>query len=189
MPVYRLCLGGLVLLASLPALPGQETAPGQTGEGRAGTVPRKETEGSKRLWGALVYAVEEAGAKRPGYVEADAALEASLKKVFTEYAHFQVLGTRAEALFKNTHSWVAPSKQLCVKFDSKGLTKDGQGVRLDLQLWNRGKAIVKTDAILRPGSPVFIEGPSWGKGKLLYVLKLLDGEQETDGSEAETAKP
>ena len=138
----------------------------------------KDVEGTKKLWGALVYAVKDAASKREGYEEADAEMAKSLQKVFTEYKHFQVLGTRAEALFKTTHSWVAPSKQLCVKFDYAGMAEDGVGVKLDLQLWNQGKAIVKTDAVFKEGSPVFIEGPAWGKGRLLYILRLQDGPAE-----------
>lgn len=136
----------------------------------------KDTEGSKKLWGALVYAVKDPAAKREGFKDADPEMATALKQVFKDYKHFQVLGARAEALFKSTHSWVAPSKQLCVKFDFTGLTEDG-GVKLDLQLWNQGKAIVKTDAILKPDSPVFMEGPEWGDGRLLYVLKLQEGDE------------
>ena len=148
------------------------------GNGRAGgngAAVQKDTEGSRKLWGALVYAVKDADAKREGYKDADPEMQTALEKVFKDYKHFQVLGSRAEALFKSTHSWVAPSKQLCVKFDFNGLTEDGEGVKLDLQLWNQGKAIVKTDAILKPGSPVYMVGPEWGAGRLLYVLKLQEG--------------
>ncbi|MFT4641042.1 MAG: hypothetical protein ACI8T1_004377 [Verrucomicrobiales bacterium] len=143
----------------------------------------KETVGSKKLWGALVYASKDAADKREGFEDADAEMTATLKKVFTKFSHFQVLGVRAESLYKSTHSWVAPSKQLCVKFDYKGLTENELGVKLDLQLWSQGKALVKTDAIFMPNSPVFMEGPEWGNGRLLYVLRLQD-----DASEKPAAK-
>ncbi len=171
-------------LVSVACLLGTFSTPAQNaGEPKKNAVAKKETEGTKKLWGALIYAVDEENAKRPGFADADAELTTILGKAFEKYRHFQVLGTRSEALFKSTHSWVAPSKELCVKFDSKGLTKDGEGVKLDLQLWNRGEAIVKTDAILEPNSPVFIEGPRWGKGRLLYVLKLQEGGAEADEDE------
>ena len=139
-----------------------------------------DIEGTKKLWGALVYAAKDAASKREGFEDADAEMTQALQKVFKDYKHFQVLGTRAEALFKTTHSWVAPSKQLCIKFDFTGLTEDGIGVKLDLQLWNQGKAIVKTAAILKPDSPVFMEGPEWGNGRLLYVLKLQDSKDDKE---------
>lgn len=158
--------------------PGQDQ-PVKEEEQEAAEEPKKETEGSKKLWGALIYAVETADAKREGFPDADPVMAAMLGQVFQKYSHFQLLGTDAESIFKTTHSWVAPSRELCVKFDSKGPTKDGRGVKLDLQLWSRDKAIVKTDAIFKPGSPVFIEGPQWGRGRLLYVLKLQEGNTET----------
>lgn len=148
----------------------------QEGAEQASAPPAaKETEGSKALWGTLIFAVKDAALGREGFKDVRNEMGQALLKAFPKYRRFQVLGMDSEALFKTTHSWVAPSKELCVKFDSKGPTKDGRGVRVDLQLWNRGKAILKTDAIFRPGSPVFIEGPAWGAGRLLYVLEMKDG--------------
>ena len=161
-------------------------APAEEDRGEGAGAAAADTEGSKKLWGALVFAVNDPEAKRHGFKDAEAEMAETLRRAFKNYKHFQVLGTRAETLFKSTHSWVAPSKELCVKFDSKGLT-DG-GVRLDVQLWSRGKAIVKTDAIFKPGSPVFIEGPPWGEGRLLYMLELWeDGESEAAAASEEDA--
>ena len=171
---HRITLVSVGLFCSVALWWTSAQTPARAGAGEKAVA--KDVEGSKKLWGALVYAVKDAASKREGYEEADAEMTSALQKVFKEYTHFQVLGTRAEALFKTTHSWVAPSKQLCVKFDYAGMAEDGVGVKLDLQLWNQGKAIVKTDAILKPGSPVFMEGPEWGEGRLLYVLKLQEGE-------------
>lgn len=131
------------------------------------------TEGSRKLWGALVYAANDT--TLPKGVEAKKPskdLQKRLEKVFSKFSHFTLLGERSESLFKETYSWVAPSKEVCVKFDSKGLTDDG-GIKLDLQLWSQEKAIIKTDAILKADSPVFIEGPKWNEGRLLFVIQLL----------------
>ena len=173
--ITLICLG---LLCSVAMWWSSAQTPAEADAGKKSVA--NDIEGSKKLWGALVYAVKDAASKRDGYEDADAEMAKSLQQVFKDYKHFQVLGTRAEALFKTTHSWVAPSKQLCVKFDFVGLTEDGIGVKLNLQLWNQGKAIVKTDAILKPGSPVFMEGPEWGNGRLLYVLRLQDGKNDRE---------
>ncbi len=149
-----------------------------TGPGDAQSQADKETEGQKTLWGALIYAVANEEEKKEGFDPPSKDLNKRLGKAFPKYTHFQLLGENSEALFKNTYSWVAPSKEVCVKFDSKGLTKEGD-IKLDLQLWSQDKALIKTDAILKPGSPVFIEGPAWGKGRLLFVVEL----QEQKGQE------
>ena len=145
-----------------------------------GTAPLAEggkpTE-SKRLSGTLVYGVKDKAHGKVGYEDAEEALAQQLGKIYKEYAHFQMLGEHSEDLFKDTFSWVAPSEIVCVKFDSKGHSKDG-GIKLDLQLWSQGKAIIKADAILKADSPVFIEGPDWGKGRLFFMLKLEDKKSE-----------
>jgi hypothetical protein len=58
-----------------------------------------------------------------------------------------------------------------LKIDSKGPAADG-GMNLHLQVWREQQVLVKTDAILRPGSPLFIGGPKWRDGQLLFVLDV-----------------
>ena len=84
---------------------------------------------------------------------------------------FTLLGEHRQALFKQYESWVVPSKEIFLKVDSRG-PAEGGGVRLHLQLWQDDKVLVKTDAVLRPGSPLFIGGPKWRDGQLIFAVAL-----------------
>lgn len=143
---------------------------------RMGRVPLKATEGAV-LWGALIFAVKDIADFKVDYDPTEKPLAERLGKVFPEFSHFQMLGQTSEELFKAVHSWVAPFKEVSVFFDSKGRAKDG-GVKLDLQLWSQSKAILKADAVLKAGSPVIIEGPDWGKGRLLFMVELQETKRE-----------
>jgi len=58
-----------------------------------------------------------------------------------------------------------------MKIDSKGPADKG-GVNLHLQVWREQQVLVKSDAVLRAGSPLFIGGPPWKEGRLIFVLSL-----------------
>ena len=127
-----------------------------------------------KVWGALVYASDGKPANLPGTVPADLKdLPKRLGKVF-KYTRFEILGDHTQDIFRQYESWVVPSKELFLKLDSKGMAKGG-GLKLDLQFWRLDKVLVKTDTELRPQSPLFIGGPKWRDGKLIFVLLLTEG--------------
>lgn len=131
------------------------------------------------VWGGLVYAFEagddtEAGSGEAAVIslgrEAEDDLRMRLSKVFTGKA-FHVLGEHDQGVFKQYESWLVPSRELFIKLDSKGPAAGG-GVLLGLQLWRNKDVIMKTDVVLVPGSPLFIEGPRWRQGNLVFVVLL-----------------
>jgi hypothetical protein len=60
---------------------------------------------------------------------------------------------------------------MLMKLDTKG-PAEGGGVTVDLKLWLKKKVVLKTNTILKAGSPLFIAGPMWGKGRLVMVVAL-----------------
>ena len=123
-----------------------------------------------RVWGALVYATD----KKPEEAQKAPAefpdLEKRLAKVFPQ-RHFVVLGEHSQVIFREYESWVVPSKDLFLKLDSTGAAKNG-GINLHLQFWQGQKVLVKTSTVLQPASPLFIGGPKWRDGRLIFVLLL-----------------
>jgi hypothetical protein len=93
-----------------------------------------------------------------------------LGKVFP-YQHFEILGQHLQDVFREYESWVVPTKDLFLKVDSKGPAKGG-GMNLHLQFWRDQQVLVKTDAVLKANSPLFIGGPKWREGQLVFVLVL-----------------
>jgi hypothetical protein len=140
----------------------------------AAEAPRRPadpaTEG--KVWGALIHALPVAPA---GAAAAESPhlpnLATRLRAAFPESGHFEVLGEHLQDVFREYESWVVPSKDLFLKVDSKGPAPGG-GINLHLQFWRDQQVLVKTDAVLRPGSPLFIGGPRWREGRLIFVLAL-----------------
>lgn len=125
------------------------------------------------LWGALIFATNEqeqlTGVN--GDTHSDLPhLHERLAKVFP-FKHFEILGQHRQAIFREYESWVVPSRDLFMKIDSKG-PAENDGVNLHLQVWRQHQVLVKSDAILRRNSPLFIGGPPWKNGRLVFVLYL-----------------
>lgn len=126
-----------------------------------------------QVWGALIYATDDAdtipdNGKRFPAEPAD--LEGRLRKVFHQ-AHFRIVGQHTQDILREYESWVVPSRDLFLKVDSNG-PAEGGGIHLHLQFWQGEQVLVKSDAVLRADSPLFIGGPKWRDGQLIFVLML-----------------
>ncbi len=137
--------------------------------------PVRDAASEAQVEGYLFYGTDEAEAPyQEETVSADAsvvkALEERLKKVFRQ-SHFHLIGKHTQKVFKQYESWVVPSKDLCLKIDSRG-PAEGGGVNIHMQLWQDTRVLVKSDAVLRPDKPIFLGGPDWRGGRLIFVVRL-----------------
>ncbi len=139
-------------------------------------LPAQKPATDGKVWGALIYATN-----NPDSVTGSAEvipsdyknLESRLAKVFP-YQRFEVIGQHLQDVFREYESWVVPTKDLFLKVDSKGPAPGG-GMNLHLQFWRDQQVLVKTDTVLKAESPLFIGGPKWREGQLLFVLILQKG--------------
>jgi hypothetical protein len=160
----RILLVTACLLGCAALAPAQQTPP---------TAPAQKPATDGKVWGALVYAVNDPKSLTGSQEKAPAefaGLNSRLGKVF-KYQHFEILGQHLQDVFREYESWVVPTKDLFLKVDSKGPAKGG-GMNLHLQFWREQQVLVKTDATLRKESPLFIGGPKWRDGQLIFVLVL-----------------
>ena len=174
-----LCRPSSGLAAAVLALSWMDSVPAFGQDETPPPVIKKEkaaTDG--HVWGALVYAhngkIEKVSAT-PEFPD----VAKRLAKVFP-FTSFEVLGQHNQAIFREYESWVVPSKDLFLKLDSNGLAKGG-GIRLHVQFWQGQQVLVKSDTILHRDSPLFIGGPKWRDGRLVFVL-LLKGVDATHGA-------
>lgn len=139
----------------------------------AQSLPATKPATEGKVWGALIFATNDATQltgtheKPPPHL---GQLNDRLSKVFG-FKHFEILGQHQQDIFREYESWVVPSRDLFLKIDSNGPADNG-GVKLHLQVWREQQVLVKSDAVLRRGSPLFIGGPKWKDGRLIFVLSL-----------------
>lgn len=152
------------LLAGLPLAAQQQPPTSVTGI----SADKAAKDGS--VWGALVYASngDTKGEKQESPEFPD--LQKRLAKAFP-YKNYEVLGQHNQVVFREYESWVVPSRDVFLKLDSKGTNATG-GLNLHLQFWQGQQVLVKTDTMLLPDSPLFIGGPKWRDGQIIFVLLL-----------------
>lgn len=174
----KFSLPALLLLTSLhllgAALHAQDAnAPAPTSAPQPQSLPATKPETDGRVWGALIFATNDASQLTGAREKAATSLpnlNDRLAKVF-KFKHFEILGQHHQDIFREYESWVVPSRDLFMKIDSKGPADQG-GVKLHLQVWREQQVLVKSDAVLRSSSPLFIGGPAWKDGRLIFVLSL-----------------
>lgn len=167
-----LALGAAVAPAQQPA-PSPANAAPPSAAGSPGATPAVKPDTDGRVWGALIFATNDASqltGVREKPVGSLPKLNERLGKVFP-FKHFEILGQHQQDIFREYESWVVPSRDLFMKIDSKGPADQG-GVKLHLQVWREQQVLVKSDAVLRTTSPLFIGGPAWKDGRLIFVLSL-----------------
>ncbi|HWB03344.1 MAG TPA: hypothetical protein VG796_09990 [Verrucomicrobiales bacterium] len=161
-----LCLSAILLAAGAGESRAQEAA------AKAPAAPAAATEA--QVEGMLFFASDDA---TPPAQKEKVTVEAALLKDTTarlgkafKFKHYHLIGRHTQKVFKEYESWVVPSQDLCLKMDSRGPVEGG--VNVHLQLWQDKKVLVKSDTIIRKDRPVFLGGPDWRGGRLIFVVVL-----------------
>ncbi len=90
------------------------------------------------------------------------------------FSHYRTLGADKQAIFRSYENWaqpLKPSDEILVRFEARSQPAD-ETVSLDLELWLSKKKILKTDARLQEGRPLFVLGPKWRGGRLIISVAL-----------------
>lgn len=90
------------------------------------------------------------------------------------FSHYRALGADTQEIFRSYENWaqpLKPSDEILVRFEAR--TQPAQdSVSLDLELWLAKKKILKTDAQLLQGRPLYVLGPEWRGGRLIIAVAL-----------------
>ncbi len=107
----------------------------------------------------------------------DAATEKRLQSIEKmRFKHYRKLGTDKQPVFRSYENWLAPLKpaeEILLSYESRGRSDDG-GMRLDLELWQHKRKVMKTDPVLKKGRPLLILGPKWRDGTLIIAVELVE---------------
>ena len=106
-----------------------------------------------------------------------AAVEKQLRSIDKmRFKHYRKLGSDVQPVFRSYENWLSPlkpSEEILLSFESSGRSKDG-GMRLDLELWQHKRKVMKSDPVLLKGRPLLILGPKWRGGTLIIAVELLE---------------
>ena len=120
-----------------------------------------------RIWGALVLAtIENSATPVP---ESLKELAPAIKKIFG-YNSLYLLGEKKRDLFLGSERWLIPTKEFFFKV--RCLSQELTSYLLRIELYREKNLLVTTEAKLAKDAPLYIRGPQWGRGLLIFVLEV-----------------
>ena len=93
-----------------------------------------------------------------------------------QFKNYLKLGEETRSVLRSYENWLSPlkpSKEIMLSFESRGLSKEG-GLRLDLELWQHKRKVMKSDPVLYQGKPLLILGPKWRNGRLIIAVEVTE---------------
>jgi hypothetical protein len=129
-------------------------------------VPATCTAGD-RIWSALVLATkEDPPAPVPQILKEFAS---AIQKVFG-YNSLYLLGEKKRELYDGGEEWLVPTTEFFLKVQclARGVT----AYTLRIELYRGKNLLVTTEAKLARDAPLYIRGPEWGRGQLIFVLEV-----------------
>ena len=95
------------------------------------------------------------------------------------FKHYKLLGQETKPLLRSYENWcepLRPSDEVLVRFEAQSHADDQSAV-LDLELWIARKKILKADARLEGGKPLYLLGPEWRGGRLIIAVELAPADK------------
>ncbi len=120
-----------------------------------------------RIWSALVLATKETPERAVPESLRDFA--PTIKKVFG-YGSLYVLGEKKRSLVTGGEEWLVPTDDFFFKV--KCLSQDTASYQLEIELYRGKELLVTTQAKLARNAPLYIRGPQWGAGQLIFLLEV-----------------
>lgn len=120
-----------------------------------------------RIWTGLVLATTEEPAKPPP--EDLAQFAAGLEEVFG-YNSFYLLKAKRQKIVEGTEEWIVPSRKLFLRV--RCVSQTATAYMVEVELYFDGKLLLTSDVSLARNAPLYIRGPQWGKGRLIFILEV-----------------
>ncbi len=120
-----------------------------------------------RIWTALLLATREEMPKPPP--KALEPFARGLKEVFG-YNTFYLLGEKKKRIVEGTQEWVVPTKEFFLRM--RCTDRAATSYTVALELYVKKKLILTSEVKLARDAPLYIRGPQWGKGQLIFILEV-----------------
>jgi hypothetical protein len=120
-----------------------------------------------RIWAALVLGTTE-NPPRPAPEELEPFVK-GLRTVFG-YNSFYLLAAKEKKIRKGTEEWVVPNKKVFLKLQC--IDRSPGCYTVNLELYFKKELLVTSQVKFARDAPLYIRGPNWGKGRLIYILEV-----------------
>ncbi|GHC59303.1 hypothetical protein AAFN60_12140 [Roseibacillus persicicus] len=91
------------------------------------------------------------------------------------FKNYGLLGSEVKPIWRSYTNWSSPMKgsdEILLSFEPNSQA-EADGVKLDLELWQGKRKVMKTTHPLKNGKWLYIAGPDWRGGRLILGIELL----------------
>lgn len=122
------------------------------------------------IWSAMVLASNPEAGAEPTPPPAEIAPFAKRLSKVLKAEQFEILGSASKKIGKNDQErWLVPSPTFLLGAQARA---EGNGFRINLELYQEKRRLLQTDARLGMQSPLFICGPKHARGQLVIVFEI-----------------
>lgn len=119
------------------------------------------------VWSALVLAGNEQPAQpAPKKLQP---YETALASTFG-YNSFYLMGDVTKSIRKGDEEWIVPTKEVFMKI--RCLDRNDGIYRLQIELYVKKKMVADSEVKLARGAPLYVRGPGYGRGRLIFILEV-----------------
>ena len=93
----------------------------------------------------------------------------AIQKIFG-YNSLYLLGEKKRDLISGGEEWLVPSKEFFFKVQC--LSQGATSYTLRIELYRDKSLLLTTEAKLAKDAPLYIRGPAWGRGHLIFLLEV-----------------
>ena len=91
------------------------------------------------------------------------------------FSSYGLMGIDTKPIWRSYTNWASPMKgsdEILLSFEPNSAA-EADGVKLDLELWQGKRKVMKTTQPLKNGKWLYIAGPEWRDGRLIIGIELL----------------
>jgi len=121
--------------------------------------------GEFKFWSCVVYA-------KLGKSKTDSSLDPytnDMQRIFG-YQHYEILGSQWSSHSIDQPNYLAPTQEFALKLIPLTVPTDTE--KFYLKLYQKKDILLKSRIRLPQKSPLYIAGPSYGKGKIIFIIDV-----------------
>jgi hypothetical protein len=130
-------------------------------------LPGVDAATGDRIWSAVALAtIEHPAVAAPNPLKE---LAPGINEIFG-YNSLYLLGEKKRVLSSGRGEWLIPTKEFFFKVEC--LSQELTSYLLRIELYRDKNLLVTTEAKLAKDAPLYIRGPQWGRGLLIFVFEV-----------------